>query len=136
MATLPLTADDKPQPLPDQTARLTTPASAPPAFQGDAQGHAQTGCHGEGRSHPVLSRDPLDRAAHAGVAALTGGLSPTSVVLAFMDWALYMTVAPGRFAGACERGRIGERRGCTGRKAYKRGAAKARVRARGSAFRG
>ncbi|WP_313066302.1 poly-beta-hydroxybutyrate polymerase N-terminal domain-containing protein [Paraburkholderia sp. LEh10] len=35
----------------------------------------------------MLSRNALDRAAHASVAALTGGLSPTSVALAFMDWA-------------------------------------------------
>ncbi|MBN3752234.1 alpha/beta fold hydrolase [Paraburkholderia sp. Tr-20389] len=96
MATLPLTADDKPQPLPEHTARLTTPTSSIDLSRANARGHVPIGCHGEGSSHPVLTRDALDRAAHAGVAALTGGLSPTSVALAFMDWALHMAVAPGR----------------------------------------
>ncbi|WP_224102450.1 PHA/PHB synthase family protein [Paraburkholderia caribensis] len=96
MATLPLTTDEKLQPLPEHTARLTTPTAASHVFRGDTRGDAQTGCHGEGRSHPVLSRDLLDRAAHAGVAALTGGLSPTSVALAIMDWTLHMAVAPGK----------------------------------------
>jgi polyhydroxyalkanoate synthase len=89
-------ADDKIEPLPDHTARLTTPTAATHASRSNVPGHAQAGCHGEGGSYPLLSRDALDRAAHAGVAALTGGLSPASVALAFMDWALHMAVAPGR----------------------------------------
>ncbi|OUL95705.1 PHA/PHB synthase family protein [Paraburkholderia hospita] len=51
---------------------------------------------GEGRLRPTLSRNELDRAAHAAVAALTGGLSPSSVALAFTDWMLHMAVAPGK----------------------------------------
>ncbi len=96
MATIPLMADDKPQPLPERMASLATPMFASRVTRGNAPDHAPTGCHEEGASHPLLSRDALDRAAHAGVAALSGGLSPTSVALAFMDWALHMTVAPGR----------------------------------------
>lgn len=96
MATLPLTADDQLQSLPEHTARLTTRSSAIHASRSNTPGQAPAGCHGEGGSHPLLSHDALDLAAHAGVAALTGGLSPTSVALAFLDWALHMAVAPGR----------------------------------------
>ncbi|MEI5998050.1 polyhydroxyalkanoic acid synthase [Paraburkholderia bengalensis] len=92
MATLPLTLE----PMPERAARLATLTSGTHSPRGIGPGHAQSGCRGEGRPHPMLSRDALDRAAHAGVAALTGGLSPASVALAFMDWALHMAVAPGR----------------------------------------
>jgi polyhydroxyalkanoate synthase len=47
----------------------------------------------------VLSahRDPLDQAAHAALAALTGGLSPASMTLAFLDWAMHSAIAPGKW---------------------------------------
>lgn len=40
--------------------------------------------------------DDLDRATHAAVAALTGGLSPASTILAWLDWVLHMSVSPGK----------------------------------------
>ena len=38
----------------------------------------------------------LDRLLHAGVAPLTGGLSPVSLSLAMADWAWHLAAAPGR----------------------------------------
>ena len=40
----------------------------------------------------------LDRAAAAGIAWFTGGLSPVAVGLAFADWAAHLAIAPGRQA--------------------------------------
>ncbi|NBJ13105.1 PHA/PHB synthase family protein [Microvirga arsenatis] len=41
-------------------------------------------------------RDSLDHIAHAGLARLTGGLSPAAVAGAFMDWAVHMMISPGK----------------------------------------
>jgi poly[(R)-3-hydroxyalkanoate] polymerase subunit PhaC len=42
--------------------------------------------------------DSADRAFHATVARLTGGLSPAAVALAFADWQLHLVAAPGKCA--------------------------------------
>ncbi|PMS14729.1 poly-beta-hydroxybutyrate polymerase [Trinickia dabaoshanensis] len=42
--------------------------------------------------------DALDRAAHALIAAATGGLSPASALLAWIDWAVHLAVSPGKNA--------------------------------------
>ena len=48
-------------------------------------------------SSPVsAAADSVDRAFHAGVARLTGGLSPAAVALAFADWQLHLLAAPGK----------------------------------------
>jgi polyhydroxyalkanoate synthase len=44
------------------------------------------------------SADAADRAFHAGIARLTGGLSPAAVALAFADWQLHLLAAPGKSA--------------------------------------
>jgi polyhydroxyalkanoate synthase subunit PhaC len=41
--------------------------------------------------------DPLDQAAHATLALVTGGLSPASMTLAFLDWAMHIGIAPGKW---------------------------------------
>ncbi|WP_114948065.1 PHA/PHB synthase family protein [Microvirga calopogonii] len=41
-------------------------------------------------------RDALDHAAHAGLARLTGGLSPAALTAAYMDWAVHLTISPGK----------------------------------------
>jgi polyhydroxyalkanoate synthase len=41
--------------------------------------------------------DPLDQAAQAALAVLTGGLSPASMTLAFLDWAMHSAMAPGKW---------------------------------------
>jgi polyhydroxyalkanoate synthase len=51
---------------------------------------------GRNAAAPTLSRNELDLAAHAAVAALTGGLSPASMILAGLDWALHIAVSPGK----------------------------------------
>ncbi|MGF6633203.1 polyhydroxyalkanoate synthase [Paraburkholderia sp. MM6662-R1] len=51
---------------------------------------------GHGAPVPALSRNELDLAAHAAVAALTGGLSPASIFMAAQDWALHMMLSPGK----------------------------------------
>lgn len=40
--------------------------------------------------------DPLDRLLHAREARFTGSLSPASMTLAYLDWALHLANAPGR----------------------------------------
>jgi polyhydroxyalkanoate synthase len=42
--------------------------------------------------------DTADRAFHAGIARLTGGLSPAAVALAFADWQLHLLASPGKCA--------------------------------------
>ncbi len=41
-------------------------------------------------------RDALDHAAHAGLARLTGGLSPAALAAAYTDWAVHLAVSPGK----------------------------------------
>ncbi|WP_262268429.1 PHA/PHB synthase family protein [Microvirga yunnanensis] len=41
-------------------------------------------------------RDTLDHAAHAGLARLTGGLSPAALTAAYMDWAVHLAISPGK----------------------------------------
>lgn len=41
-------------------------------------------------------RDALDHIAHAGLARLTGGLSPAALVGAFLDWAAHLAISPGK----------------------------------------
>ncbi|MFC0397299.1 PHA/PHB synthase family protein [Paraburkholderia rhizosphaerae] len=40
--------------------------------------------------------DPLDQAAQATLASLTGGLSPASMALALLDWSMHVGLAPGK----------------------------------------
>lgn len=41
-------------------------------------------------------RDALDHATHAGLARLTGGLSPAALASAYMDWAGHLAISPGK----------------------------------------
>ncbi|MGO4570840.1 PHA/PHB synthase family protein [Microvirga sp. 2TAF3] len=41
-------------------------------------------------------RDALDHVAHAGLARLTGGLSPAALMAAYMDWAVHLAISPGK----------------------------------------
>ena len=95
-ATLTLAADGTVQP--SQAGAAQPPQHPPPlhSTRHVASGRPSTGASGKGCAGPTLSRNELDRAAHAAVASLTGGLSPASIALAFMDWMLHMTVAPGK----------------------------------------
>src|SRR5215471_3740061 len=38
----------------------------------------------------------LDRGVHAAVARFTGGLSPTALALAFLDWTVHLATSPGK----------------------------------------
>jgi polyhydroxyalkanoate synthase subunit PhaC len=40
--------------------------------------------------------DIADRSLHAGVARMTGGLSPAALAQAYLDWAIHLTFAPGK----------------------------------------
>lgn len=52
----------------------------------------------EASSPTSVAADSADRAFHATVARLTGGLSPAAVALAFADWQLHLLAAPGKSA--------------------------------------
>ena len=49
-------------------------------------------------SNVSTAADTADRAFHAGLARLTGGLSPAAVALAFADWQLHLLASPGKCA--------------------------------------
>jgi len=47
--------------------------------------------------------DVIDRAFHADLARLTGGLSPAALALAFADWQLHLLASPGKCAALASR---------------------------------
>ncbi|MBQ0823027.1 polyhydroxyalkanoic acid synthase [Microvirga sp. HBU67558] len=49
-------------------------------------------------------RDTLDHIAHAGLARLTGGLSPAAIVDAYMDWAVHLAISPGKHVELATKG--------------------------------
>ena len=50
-----------------------------------------------GRNLPALtSTQDIDRAVRAGIARLTGGLAPSALAGAFLDWAVHLAAAPGK----------------------------------------
>jgi poly[(R)-3-hydroxyalkanoate] polymerase subunit PhaC len=51
-----------------------------------------------GASNTSAAADSVDRAFHAALARLTGGLSPAAVALAFADWQLHLLSSPGKCA--------------------------------------
>ncbi|WP_445503805.1 PHA/PHB synthase family protein [Microvirga sp. G4-2] len=74
-------------PIPAREAELppspTVPSPALPAnLPGDAELHQL--------------RDALDHATHAGLARLTGGLSPAALADAYMDWVVHLAISPGK----------------------------------------
>ncbi|PWV61861.1 PHA/PHB synthase family protein [Plasticicumulans acidivorans] len=48
-------------------------------------------------------KNPVDRMAHVAITRFTGGLSPVSLSLAWMDWAMHLAMAPGLQAGLLEK---------------------------------
>lgn len=62
-------------------------------------GHHQTAIEADDTGPTLFEAlAELDRAAAAGIAWFTGGLSPVTVGLAFADWAAHLAIAPGRQA--------------------------------------
>jgi polyhydroxyalkanoate synthase len=49
-------------------------------------------------------RDALDHSAHSSLAQITGGLSPAALLGAYMDWAIHLTVSPGKQAELAVKG--------------------------------
>jgi hypothetical protein len=43
-----------------------------------------------------VSMQEVDRAVRAGIARLTGGIAPTAVAGAFLDWAVHVAASPGK----------------------------------------
>lgn len=70
----------KPEELRMQTSHALVPAGTSPTLSGGVS----------------AKPDPLDRLFHAREAHLTGALSPVSLTLAYLDWALHLANAPGR----------------------------------------
>jgi polyhydroxyalkanoate synthase subunit PhaC len=50
----------------------------------------------ESESKPQPEPYPADRAFHAALASLTGGISPVALSLAYIDWASHLAAAPQR----------------------------------------
>lgn len=50
----------------------------------------------EKRQAPPPEADRFDRAFHAMLAGLTGGISPVALSLAYIDWAWHLAAAPQR----------------------------------------
>jgi len=85
------------------------PASSPPAHRRDAPRAAgadaaeAAAALAANKTRPRdctpprrLHDDSLDLVAHAGVAMLTGGLSPAPALLACADWAMHLAISPGK----------------------------------------
>jgi polyhydroxyalkanoate synthase len=51
---------------------------------------------------PAGFTESLDRTLHAGVARLTGGISPAALALAYIDWAAHLAASPGRHFALAE----------------------------------
>jgi polyhydroxyalkanoate synthase len=45
---------------------------------------------------PATAAEDLDHAFRAGIAKLTGGLAPTALASAFLDWAVHLVASPGK----------------------------------------
>ncbi|MFZ6759536.1 PHA/PHB synthase family protein [Undibacterium sp. Ji50W] len=74
-----------------QTAPAPTSGSAGRASYAPQQ--AQQICYLSGNEAEI---HPLDMALQNHIAKLTGGISPASVTLAVMDWAIHLAVSPGK----------------------------------------
>jgi len=87
-------------------ARDTTIAKAAPPTRDDAQAKVAASDAAALAAHKTrphdgapprrLHDDSLDLVAHAGVAMMTGGLSPASAMLACLDWGLHLAISPGK----------------------------------------
>ena len=68
---------------------------------------------------PSSTRD-VDRAFRSGIARVTGGLPPSALAGAYLDWAVHLAASPGKQSRArrasrhCRRGEHGVRLGCAG----------------------
>jgi polyhydroxyalkanoate synthase len=78
-----------PSPVPDETA--VAPSSQAPAVEPATP--LQPCASPAGLE---AARDMLDRELHAAAAALTGGLSPSALTLAFADWLIHLATSPGK----------------------------------------
>lgn len=78
-----------PSPVPDETA--VAPSSQAPAVEPATP--LQPCASPAGLE---AASDMLDRELHAAAAALTGGLSPSALTLAFADWLIHLATSPGK----------------------------------------
>lgn len=78
--------------------RLPCPAHAVSFGQEgvSAPGEAGAGMASEDHQEQQPERQPADRAFHAMLARLTGGISPVALSLAYIDWASHLAAAPQR----------------------------------------
>ena len=58
-------------------------------------GHVQQICYLAGEEQSI---NPLDMAVQNCIAKMTGGISPASVSLAWLDWGIHLAVSPGKQA--------------------------------------
>ncbi|BCQ28981.1 alpha/beta fold hydrolase (plasmid) [Caballeronia sp. NK8] len=63
----------------------------------DAPGNRTTDACWEDISRTDASTRAFDRSAHAALAAITSGLSPASLGLAWLDWASHLVISPGKW---------------------------------------
>ncbi len=93
------------EPLESRAAVQNARNVIPLAVGGGAVGGAPRAATTDGGSAPPEDRDSYsvtafadiaDRSLHAGVARITGGLSPAALAQAYLDWAIHLTFAPGK----------------------------------------
>jgi polyhydroxyalkanoate synthase subunit PhaC len=89
------------QPMIEPSATATHLVAAPNRHVSPPPPGAPTpydaGAAGEGESFGAEAlAEVVDRLLHAGVAHLTGGLSPAAVAGAYLDWAIHLAASPGK----------------------------------------
>ncbi len=88
----PISSQPKPQ---AEAPRLPCPAHAP-GYGEDGRAVASGRAPAKLAPEAQLETDQADRAFHAMLARLTGGISPVALSLAYIDWASHLASAPQR----------------------------------------
>jgi polyhydroxyalkanoate synthase len=85
---------------PPWVAQTTLNAGLPQTRTINSTGTGAMHCHpqivSQNSEVPAGFAEAVDRSLHAGIARVTGGLSPAALALAYIDWAAHLAAAPGK----------------------------------------